>query len=482
MKVAAGMFYHEANSFNPNQLRKDELVYCEGQEVLNRLYATPVFQAAGVELVPLIYAVALPGGIMSKACYDSCADRILELLSQNRDVDGVFLHLHGACEVAELGSGELDLLTRIREMLGKDVYIGIAMDFHASNAPGMPALANVIRNYRTVPHSDQPETEKAVAGQMLNCMRRGDHTVPQYARVPFTAGGEKAMGTTWPLSHLFERLNELEKEEEIAIASMALGMAWCDAKALSASVIITPSKSEYAAYASRKAAELADDIYSLRDDFDFEQLPLNPHDAVRYAMRFEYGAPVYVSDSGDNTTGGAVGDHTVMLREFLKLRTYNAKRVLVTAIWDESAVEQTWSHAEGETITLSVGKDYDENTRAVTVTGVLKKKGSLLGYMGCEDDATGRCVTIRTPHVDFCVIDHPGSFISKAHFGAKGAGLNMEDYQVIVVKQGYLFPQLRELAKLSILALTPGATHQIIESLEYKKIVPPVYPLHYVGK
>ena len=70
MKIAAGMFYHEANSFNPQQLRKEELVYCEGQEVLDRLYATPVFREAGVELVPLIYAVALPGGIMSRECYD----------------------------------------------------------------------------------------------------------------------------------------------------------------------------------------------------------------------------------------------------------------------------------------------------------------------------------------------------------------------------------------------------------------------------
>ena len=101
--------------------------------------------------------------------------------------------------------------------------------------------------------------------------------------------------------------------------------------------------------------------------------------------------------------------------------------------------------------------------------------------MGCENDATGRCITISTEHVDFCVVDHPGSFISKGHFGAKGAGLDMDDYQIIVVKQGYLFPELRPMAKLSILALTPGATHQIIEDLAYRKIEPPVYPLHYAG-
>ena len=80
-----------------------------------------------------------------------------------------------------------------------------------------------------------------------------------------------------------------------------------------------------------------------------------------------------------------------------------------------------------------------------------------------------------------CIIDHPGSFITKGHFGALGAGLDMADYQVIIVKQGYLFPELRPMAKLSILALTPGATHQIIESLQYRKIVPPVYPLDYTG-
>ena len=47
-----------------------------------------------------------------------------------------------------------------------------------------------------------------------------------------------------------------------------------------------------------------------------------------------------------------------------------------------------------------------------------------------------------------------------------------------MVKQGYLFAELRKLAKLAILALTPGATHQIIENMEYHKIIPPVYPLH----
>lgn len=482
MKIAAGMFYHEANSFNPALLQKEELVYCEGQEVLKRLYATEVFEEAGVELVPLVYAVALPNGVMARDCHEFFTQRILDILAENKDVDGIFLHLHGSCEVDKLGSGEYDLIKRIRALLGNDVYIGLAMDFHASNDPRMPEMVNVIRNYRTVPHSDQDVTEKTVARKLLDCIRNHERTVPQYVRIPFTAGGEKCMGAYWPLCEIFEKLNKLEEDDRIAVATMGLGMAWCDAECLSASVVVTPSKIEHTEYCLGVAKEMADYIYSLRDDFEFEQLPLSPHEAVRYAIQYEHGAPVFVSDSGDNTTGGAVGDHTIILREFLKVRDYRGKKCLVTAIWDEKAVEEAWKYEEGDTLTLSVGKDYDENTRAITVTGKLKKKGNLLGYMGCEDDATGKCVTIEVGNVDFCVIDHPGSFISKAHFGPKGAGVNMDDYQVIVVKQGYLFAELTVLAELSILALTPGATHQIIENLEYRKIKPPVYPLKYVGK
>lgn len=484
MKIAVGMFYHEANSFNPFLLQKEDLVYCEGKEVLDRLYATKVFQEAGAELLPLIYAVALPNGIMAKDAYDFFSGRIIDILSENKDVDAVFLHLHGSTEVEIVGSGEYDLLKRIRALLGDKVYIGVAFDFHANNDPRMPGLINVMRNYRTVPHTDQDVTEITVAKKLLECIRNGEYTTPQIVRLPYAIHCEKALASTYPLCEMFAKLNELEKREEIAVASLACGFQWCDCETLATSVIVTPSKVVYTDYCKKVAQEYADYVYSMRDSFEFGQLPLSPHEAVRYAMQFKYESPVYISDSGDNTTGGAVGDHTVILREFLKLRKEECygKKALLTAIWDEKAVEEAWKFAEGEEITLGVGKDYDDNTRAVVVHGKLKKKGNLLGYMGCEQDVVGKCITIECGNVDFCVIDRPGSFITKGHFGANGAGLNLDDYQVVVVKQGYLFAELREIAKLAIIALTPGATHQIMENMSFRKIHAPVYPLNYVGK
>ncbi|MFR8548345.1 MAG: M81 family metallopeptidase [Lachnospiraceae bacterium] len=480
MKVALGMFYHEANSFNPKMVEKDDFVYVEGQEVIDRMFASEVFQDADAELVPLIYCNTLPNGIVRREAYDFYSNRILEILSENKDVDGVMLHLHGSMEVEGLGSGEYDLLKKIRQLLGPDVIIGIALDAHANTHPEFCKLVNAVRNYRTIPHTDQNVTEQTVARHMVKCIQEGRKTVPQFVRLPYAIHAEKATMATWPLSEIYEKLWKLEERQEVAIATLGIGMMWCDCETLATNVAVTPSKEEYTDYCKALAKELADYVYGLRDSFDFEQLPLSPHEAARYSVRFE-GTPVYVSDSGDNTTGGAVGDHTIMLREYLNLREYYGKKILVTTIWDENALAVCMEHKEGDEIEISIGHDYDENTKAVLVKGKIKKKGKLRGYMGCEDDEVGDVVTIETEHVDIVLCGHAGSFISVRHF-TDGAGLNMDDYQVIVVKQGYLFAELRKLAKLAILALTPGGTHQLVENLEYHNIKPPVYPLQYVPK
>lgn len=480
MKIAEGMLYHEANSFNPTLVEKDDFVYEEGQHVLDRMFATEVFKAEGAEIVPLVYVNTLPNGICSRDAYEFYAARIIEQLEAHRDVDGVMLHLHGSLEVDTLGSGEYDLIKRIRALLGDKVIIGLALDAHANNHPKLASMVNVIRNYRTVPHTDQDVTEQTVARHMVDCIKNSKKTIPQYVRMPFAIHPEKATGATWPLSEIYERLWETEKRKEVSVASLGIGMVWCDCETMASNIVVTPSEECYTDVCREIAEELADYVYNHRDNFEFEQIAMDPHQGVRLSVQYPE-SPVYLSDSGDNTTGGAVGDHTIILREYLKLRDYHGKKILVTSIWDEQAVAKCLEHQEGDEITLSIGQNYDDNTKAVTITGTIKRIGKLFGYMGCEQNAVGSAVTIATEHVDVMIIDRPGSMISVSHF-TEGAGLDLDEYQVVVVKQGYLFAELRELAKMAILALTPGATHQLIRNLEYHKIIPPVYPLNIISK
>ena len=56
-------------------------------------------------------------------------------------------------------------------------------------------------------------------------------------------------------------------------------------------------------------------------------------------------------------------------------------------------------------------------------------------------------------------------------------GITPEECKCIVVKLGYLEPEIRKIAKRSMMALTDGSTNEIFSQLPYKKLKRPIYPL-----
>lgn len=46
-----------------------------------------------------------------------------------------------------------------------------------------------------------------------------------------------------------------------------------------------------------------------------------------------------------------------------------------------------------------------------------------------------------------------------------------------MVKQGYLFPELKKVAAYSVMSLTPGPTDQLTENFDYKTIHRPMFPV-----
>jgi len=65
-----------------------------------------------------------------------------------------------------------------------------------------------------------------------------------------------------------------------------------------------------------------------------------------------------------------------------------------------------------------------------------------------------------------------------ASLGAfESAGINPLDRKVVVVKLGYLFPELRDNAPRAIMALSPGFTDLRMGSLPFERVARPLYPL-----
>jgi microcystin degradation protein MlrC len=57
------------------------------------------------------------------------------------------------------------------------------------------------------------------------------------------------------------------------------------------------------------------------------------------------------------------------------------------------------------------------------------------------------------------------------------AGLHPLEHKIVVVKLGYLFPELRDRAPRALMALTPGFTDLRLEALPYQRVPRPIFPL-----
>lgn len=474
MRIVVGNWYQESTTFNPFVMDKRSFAFYEGEEMRYRVAATEVLEKRGVEVIPSIYATAISGGCVTEEAYRFFADKIIAVLKREKDIDGIWLHLHGAMEVVNVGSGEAALLCEIREVVGDEIPISLTLDLHGNIDDDVPKLANIIRSYRTAPHVDQEETERITADLLVDCIERKAKIKPAFKRIPMITPGEKATDNTQPMRSILDKLKEYEKMEGILLANYFNGHAWTDAPNVSASALVIPEDEQYQELAEKVAEELAEWIYSLRHEFTFHQLTLPPEEAIDRALR-EDKKPIFITDSGDNTTGGAAGINTYLLQLLMK-KDLGDKKVAVAAILDEPTYEKLSSYEAGDKVTVDVGVNYDTYSAPVRLDGVVKAQGELLGYYTSKNDVVGKVCTVSVGNIDVVVANHGDSFTTINHFTK--AGLDIDDYDIIILKQGYLFPELSAiLGVFHIMALTPGATNLNLEDLEYHRISRPMYPL-----
>ena len=78
-------------------------------------------------------------------------------------------------------------------------------------------------------------------------------------------------------------------------------------------------------------------------------------------------------------------------------------------------------------------------------------------------------------HMDVLVMNHNVQYGTMEQFHA--AGVEFHDYDIVVVKMGYLDTYLIPETRYHIMALTPGPTIQRSEQIPFKKIYRPMWPL-----
>ncbi len=463
MRIAIGSIQCEGNSLTPIYTRFEDFDYAAGEKMYEKIAVKDFFEEQGCELVPTIYAHALPGGAVYKKDFLKLAKELTDAIPKE-GIDGIWLYLHGAMYVEEIGSGDTYLLQMIREKVGFDVPISVAMDFHANNTDEIVHLANCITGFRTAPHSDHSETQLRAARMLIECIREKILPRPQIARANVVICGDAVQTALEPLSSIM-KMAEKETDEMLCV-QVFNGQSWVDEPYMGPSFVVTHKNDTE--LAKKYAMELASKFYEVRHEFKFLIEAVSPEEAVRLAIEDDKHQ-VFISDSGDNTTAGAAGDNAYMLNRVVEA---GAKNVLIAGIADSTACDKCYNARIGDVLTLDIGGTLDKKSEKTHITGKLIHRGDILSYTGAN---AGPSATIDCGDFTVVITKNRAAMCRPDIF--ESIELDYSKYKIVVVKLGYLFPELAEKAERAILAFTPGSSTEHPEDMNMQNIRRPMFPL-----
>ena len=456
MKIIVASFQCESNSKAKLHPQKHDFEYFKGNDIFKKLVVKDVFEKNGFEVVPSVYAVALPSATVEKEVYDFYANQIMDTVKANPDCDGVFIFFHGSMEVEEIGSGELYLLKQIRKIVSEKCLIALSLDAHANITDELCDYANIISGFKTVPHIDQAETQMRSANALVYCLKNNVTPYAYMQRVPFLLKNDTLQTAYEPLKSLIEETVILEKQSAIFTANLFLGHCWIDAPNTSASTVVCATNKRRA---EEVAKDLANKLWATRNSYKFLCEAELPEECVKRALAGKEKR-IFITDSGDNTTAGAEGDTTGILRLFLKENP--TKKTCVAGITNYEIVNEFWNKKDGEEVYL---KAFDKR-------GAIKAHGDILGW---TKEIIGRSLTISFGNIDAVFTEYRSAFIEKGNFDT--ANVDLLGYEIVVVKLGYLFTELKPYADRELFALSDGASCVELARLGLTKIIRPMYPL-----
>jgi microcystin degradation protein MlrC len=249
-------------------------------------------------------------------------------------------------------------------------------------------------------------------------------------------------------------------------ASLLIGCAWTDSLFTSTSVIVVAEHDRN--LAQQEAARFAREVWARRHDFRFGAETAAVDEAIQRALNASE-RPVFISDSGDNVTAGAAGDIPFLAERLVAL---GAQEALVAGLADPEAVQQCAAAGEGAEITLSIGGKTDTvNGKPLVISVHIER----LSRSPEEGSGAPTLALVRLGGVRLLLAVDRRPFVNRASIAA--AGIDPMQQKIVVVKQGYLFPDLADHTPRAIMALSPGATDLRLEELPYQRLPRPIYPL-----
>ena len=477
MKVLVGSFTTESNAKAPYKTLIQNYDLATGEALIDVMEIREAFAGKKVEIIPGVYANANAASVVDKKTFLLIESMLLNSVREHlHEIDGIYRNLHGASWVEEIGSGDHHIIQEIRRLVGPYLPIAVSCDPHGNLTKTYVESLQILRSYRESPHTDAMETRRQVAEMLCDLIQQRQTIHAIYRKLPLILGGEQSVSADEPVRYINRYMDELEQDPRIRSVSWHVGYLRHDCPEAGCGIVVVPQKQEDQAYAETLADQLAEYVWNKRHEFHYTGLTAEPEEALTMALNFE-GKPFVITDSGDNTTSGATGWNTFVLRQFLAVNDLK-KTVLFASLCDPQAFKQLAAADLEETVTLAFGTGYDELSAPVSLTCKPLARAPIPishGEVTIGTRGEGILAHVENTTLDILVADQTARVTNESLFAA--FGIDWKDYDITVLKQGYIFPDFKQGAQGYVMSLTDGATPQDTRHIPFKLIQRPMYPI-----
>tara|TARA_R110001583_G_scaffold24150_3_gene88395 strand:- start:4389 stop:5951 length:1563 start_codon:yes stop_codon:yes gene_type:complete len=462
----------ESSTFSP-ALSTEEAFHAKiGDSVFTRY---PFLQVDSLnrnraEWVPTLVGKSLPGGTVTREAYESLVTKSLQLLEENKPYDGLFFDIHGAMSVVGLDDPEGDLIQRIRAVIGDDVLISTSMDLHGNVSERLAQHTDLITCYRMAPHEDAIESKKRAVTNLIDRLEsgKGKPGYKAWVPVPILLPGEKTSTRIEPGKSLYAKIPDITKQDGVIDAAIWIGYAWADEPRNHAVVMVTGDNKDKV---EEGAEKLAQSFWDVRNEFEFVAPTTTLEESLKLALASDK-KPYMISDMGDNPTAGGAGDVTWTLKELLarsEFKSTKGKSLIYASIPGPEFVKKAMEIGVGGKIKAEAGAAVDNR-----FAGPLLLDGTIIAIKKGDKDAVVE-VVVKVGNIDVIVTKKRKPYHHLSDF--TNLGLDPKNADVVVVKIGYLVPELYEMRGDWTMALTPGGVDQDLNRLGYKRINRPMFPI-----
>jgi microcystin degradation protein MlrC len=321
-RIALLGIYHETNTFAPEVtdlaafhkgfwLEEKQILdeYRGGHHEISGM-AEVIEQVGELSLIPVFYAYATPGGMVTREALDAILARMFALLDAVGPFDGILVAPHGAGVSEEHPDMDGYWLQALRLKVGPDMPIVGTLDPHANVSPLMASSTTALFPYQTNPHLDQAAVGRKAAKLMVSILLEGKQYEQSLLQLPMAISIEQQNTAEPPCRGLLDLAEQVRETHNLQSVSLLLGFPYADVAEMGSAFLLIYQKGN---------TEVNKAMQHLLDYVNARLAAFNGVKTAIYSIIPQFPGldkPVLLLDMGDNVGGGGTAASTHLLEAF----------------------------------------------------------------------------------------------------------------------------------------------------------------------